>query len=87
LLRGLGFVQHKAAVGYSRDCSLIYYTPRNSILFFDKNDKLFLNIEMCFDCDKIYFTPAQIPSKAFMFVAEICHFSKHFSNNATSIMA
>jgi hypothetical protein len=24
LLRGLGFVQHKAAVGYSRDCSLIY---------------------------------------------------------------
>jgi hypothetical protein len=41
------------------------YTPRNSILFFDKNDKLFLNIEMCFDCDKIYFTPAQIPSKAF----------------------
>jgi hypothetical protein len=40
------------------------YTPRNSILFFDKNEKIILNIEMCFECKRIYFTPAQ-PSYAF----------------------
>jgi hypothetical protein len=41
------------------------YTPRNSILFFDKHDKLFLNIEMCFECEKIYFTPNEMPSNTF----------------------
>jgi hypothetical protein len=41
------------------------YTPRNSILFFDKNEKLILNIEMCFECQRIYFTPAKMPSNAF----------------------
>jgi hypothetical protein len=37
------------------------YTPRNSILFFDKNDKIILNIEMCFECRQIYFYPEKPP--------------------------
>ena len=33
------------------------YTPRNAILFLDKNEKVISVIEICFECDKYYLFP------------------------------
>jgi hypothetical protein len=41
------------------------YTPRNAILFYDKNGKLILNLEACFRCNKIYLYPADENLEAF----------------------
>lgn len=38
---------HKNAVMWAASC----YMPRNAILFFDENDKLFEFVEICFECN------------------------------------
>lgn len=39
---------HKNAVMWAAKC----YMPRNAILFFDDNDKLFEFVEVCFECSR-----------------------------------
>lgn len=39
---------HKNAVMWAAKC----YMPRNAILFFDDNDKLFEFVEICFECSR-----------------------------------
>ena len=45
--------------------SISCYTPRNAILFYDKNNKLILNVEACFRCDKLRIYPSDEHLEAF----------------------
>lgn len=70
--------KNKTEEGITTRTVLGCYEPRNSILFFDKNDKLFLNIEMCFECKQVYFTPATMMSNAFNLPCQDLSFFKAF---------